>query len=69
MGIKRGDLEGLIAHGLQNLRSAESELCERYQNLRNAPWEARVAFLNSLSELDRRVSSLEQLMSWRGNEG
>jgi hypothetical protein len=65
IGIERKNIEGLIARGLTNLKRAEHELCERYTKLRNAPWEARVAFLNSLWELDRRAASLERLIEKR----
>jgi hypothetical protein len=63
--IQRRSFEGLIALALQNLKNAELELCERYKQLRNAPREVRAAFMTSLWELDRRVSSLERLLGER----
>ncbi len=62
-GIERMNVERLIARGLSNLKTAEDELCERYRKLRNAPADARQAFLASLAELDRRISSLERLIN------
>ncbi len=60
--VERGELEGLIANSLQHIRASESELCERYRQLRKAPPEAREVFLNSLWELNRRAHTLERLI-------
>lgn len=59
---ERGELEGLIANGLQHIKASETELCERYRQLQEAPAEDREGFLNSLWELNRRASTLERLI-------
>ncbi len=59
---ERGELEGLIANSLQHIKASESELCERYRQLKKAPPEDREGFLNSLWELNRRASTLERLI-------
>jgi hypothetical protein len=59
---ERGELEGLIANGLQHIKASETELCERYRQLKKAPAEDREGFLSSLWELNRRASKLERLI-------
>jgi len=60
--LDRFELEGLVAIGIDDLRASEYRLLDRYKHLRTADADGLGAFLRSLSDLDKRASTLEQIL-------
>jgi hypothetical protein len=60
--VSRREIEQLILVGLREVRTMERNLNHGFETLATARAEARVAFLSSLQDLERRTIRLERLM-------
>jgi hypothetical protein len=59
----RRELESLVVFGLQEIRSLERLLQQKWAGLATGPQQARAAFLQNLAELQEQTVRLEKLVS------
>ena len=61
--VTRVEIEELILHALAQIRTVEEDLSRRFRMLATARPQARIAFHDSLQDLDQRTDRLEQLFN------